>query len=560
MQTTFAQLAAESSKTIALLPQHEAAFEKIVHAVLFTIKNELQSVARFRVNAANSPTMNHKIGQERVGCPTVVPVSLLMRLSRMAFAAILFSLTPYAFAATPVVVHPDKAVRQIDPKFFGANVIGSVDDDAALKDGKIAAALKKIPVGLLRFPGGAVADNYYWESNTLDDPYSYPRRGGPGTTDFDHFMALTRQAGAEAVVIVNTESWVWHRNIAGGVKEAADWVRYCKTKGYRVRYWEIGNETYLHTAMTAREYAELVNRYVTAMKAVDPTIQIGANGSWNPCGVGRKDQLSDQERAMFDKLQGSGQPIHKIREIAKEAEKSPRNKRNPPPANAEEWWPTLVRICGGHIDFLIVHDYFYRQQMISELPGHLEAIRAEFKKHHPDKTYPILMSEYNVGRNTEASKQPMAFFDIEGAMLTGGVDWSCFWPLDYVNIDWWTSLTLLDGKTKQPQVGYEIMCFLAQRLVGATLVKTDPNDFGAYAVRKEDQISVFVSGRTLKQPTTIEVRLQDAAVHTATVLDCSIADSGKLKTQQAPKTLHGNAIDVDLRPGQFAVINCQLSP
>ena len=482
-----------------------------------------------------------------------------LRLSRIASAAILLSLTQCAFVATPVVVHPDKPIRRIDSKFFGANVINTVDDDAALKDGKIAAALKKLPAGLLRFPGGAEADNYHWESNTLDDPYSYPRRGGPDTTDFDEFMALTRQVGAEAVVIVNTESWVWRRNIDGGVKEAADWVRHCKAKGYPVRYWEIGNETYLHAAMTAREYAELVNRYATAMKAVDPTIQIGANGSWNSRGVGRKEQLSAEELAELDKLQSSGQPIRKIREVAKKLERPMKNK-NKPSADAEKWWPTLARICGGQIDFLIVHAYFYRESMIPELPAQLKAIQAEFKNHHPDKTYPVLMSEYNVARTVEASKQPLQLFDIQGAMLVGGVDWSCFWPLDFVNTDWWTSLTLLDSKTKQPQVAYEIMSFLAQRLVGGTLVKTDPNDFGAYAVRKDNQISVFLSGRTLKQPTTIEVRLQDADVHTATVLDCSIADSGKLKTQQAPQTLHGNAIHVDLRPGQFVVINCQLSP
>ena len=54
-----------------------------------------------------------------------------------------------------------------------------------------------------------------------------------------------------------------------------------KEKGYDVKYWEIGNETYLpgtYYPATAREYAEAFGKYARAMKGVDPSIQIGAVG------------------------------------------------------------------------------------------------------------------------------------------------------------------------------------------------------------------------------------------------------------------------------------------
>ena len=87
----------------------------------------------------------------------------------------------------------------------------------------------------------------------------------------------------------------------GTAEEAADWVRYANvTKGYGVKYWEIGNENYgnghygaaweadNHADKSPAEYANQVVAYADAMKAVDPTIKIGAvlttPGNW-PDGI-----------------------------------------------------------------------------------------------------------------------------------------------------------------------------------------------------------------------------------------------------------------------------------
>ncbi|MEV6344830.1 cellulose binding domain-containing protein [Actinoplanes sp. NPDC051851] len=128
---------------------------------------------------------------------------------------------------------------------------------------------------MLRYPGGSYADIYHWADNSAPGGYVAP------DTDFDTFMAGARRTGAEPMIIANYGT--------GTAQEAADWVRYANvTKGYGARYWTIGNENYgnghygaaweadEHADKSPKEYAATVVAYSRAMKAVDPTIKIGA--------------------------------------------------------------------------------------------------------------------------------------------------------------------------------------------------------------------------------------------------------------------------------------------
>ncbi|MFD0392375.1 hypothetical protein ACFQ3Z_04465 [Streptomyces nogalater] len=106
-------------------------------------------------------------------------------------------------------------------------------------------------------------------------------------------MGTVRATGAQPILIANYGS--------GTPEEAAGWVRYANiTKDYGAKYWEIGNEIYGnghygsgwehddHADKSPREYARQVRAYAEAMKAVDPTVRIGAvltaPGEW-PDGV-----------------------------------------------------------------------------------------------------------------------------------------------------------------------------------------------------------------------------------------------------------------------------------
>ncbi|MCD9875696.1 cellulose-binding protein [Streptomyces guryensis] len=189
--------------------------------------------------------------------------------------------------------------------------------DAYMNDASAASLMKAAGIRQLRFPGGSVADAYHWKTHTVT--------GGswaaPGT-DFDHFMATAKKVGAQPIITANYGS--------GTPQEAAGWVKYANVdKGYGVKYWEIGNEipgnghygskweVDTHADKSPTAYAKNLLAYAKAMKAVDPTVKIGAvlttPGSWP------------------DGLKASG--------------------------DKADWNHTVLSIAGKSIDFVIIHWY-----------------------------------------------------------------------------------------------------------------------------------------------------------------------------------------------------------
>jgi hypothetical protein len=159
--------------------------------------------------------------------------------------------------------------------------------DSQLGTPAVADLLGDAGVTMLRYPGGSYADIYHWRDHTAPGGYVAPG------TDFDTFMAGAQRTGAEPMIIANYGT--------GTAQEAADWVRYANvTKGYDATYWTIGNENYGnghygsaweaddHADKSPKQYAAEVVAYSRAMKAVDPTIKVGAvltmPGNW-PDGI-----------------------------------------------------------------------------------------------------------------------------------------------------------------------------------------------------------------------------------------------------------------------------------
>jgi alpha-N-arabinofuranosidase len=164
---------------------------------------------------------------------------------------------------------PTGGVRTVDPKMFGVNTaVWDSGFNSIICQNLVARA----DFRAFRFPGGSLSDTYHWQTNlTNGDPYTW-------ATDFDQFASTVpvRNAQGQGFITVNYGT--------GTPAEAAAWVQYSNvTKRYGMKYWELGNEVYgtWETDSHAKPndpvtYAQQYAQFYTAMKAVDPTIKIGA--------------------------------------------------------------------------------------------------------------------------------------------------------------------------------------------------------------------------------------------------------------------------------------------
>ncbi|QKW18523.1 cellulose binding domain-containing protein [Kitasatospora sp. NA04385] len=210
----------------------------------------------------------------------------------LALAAAALPLSaPVASAADPapagdtaVTVNASAGLGAVGAAALGVN---TAIWDAHMNDPRVVSLYRQAGVGALRYPGGSYSDIYHWVDNTAPGGYVAPGTG------FDAFMGTVKASGAQPILIANYGS--------GTAQEAADWVRYANvTKGYGAKYWEIGNEIYgngvygngwendAHADKSPDQYAREVKAYAAAMKAVDPTVRIGAvltmPGNW-PDGI-----------------------------------------------------------------------------------------------------------------------------------------------------------------------------------------------------------------------------------------------------------------------------------
>ncbi|MFJ7150131.1 cellulose binding domain-containing protein [Streptomyces sp. NPDC100445] len=293
--------------------------------------------------------------------------------------------------------------------------------DAHMNDPEVARLMKAADVGTMRYPGGSYADIYHWETHTAPGGYVAPGTG------FDDFMGTVRATGAQPILIANYGS--------GTPEEAAGWVRYANvTKGYGAKYWEIGNEIYgnghygsgwendAHADKSPREYAREVRAYATAMKAVDPSVKIGAvltaPGEW-PDGV-----------------VGDGDP--------------------------GDWNHTVLSEVADVVDFVSVHWYAGGADTtagdatarLARLPGELREVRAQLDRYAGARSPRIGIALTEINTNTGGARltaRPNGLFAADAFMtaLENGV----------FTVDWWNThngagqITDVDGETDYGDMG-----------------------------------------------------------------------------------------------------------
>ncbi len=195
-----------------------------------------------------------------------------------------------------LVVHADAAKDTISKYIYGqfAEHLGHciygglwVGENSAIPNTRgirndIVAALKKIRVPAIRWPGGCFADEYHWKDGIgprADRPKMVNSNWGGVTEDNSfgthEFMDLCEQLGCEPVICGNIGS--------GTVKEMAEWVQYLTSDGdnpmtalrkkngrekpWRVKFWCVGNETWgCGGIMSAEHYANELGRYSFFLK------------------------------------------------------------------------------------------------------------------------------------------------------------------------------------------------------------------------------------------------------------------------------------------------------
>jgi hypothetical protein len=322
-----------------------------------------------------------------------------MRTSVTIFAAVLLAAgiagastarpVSAATGTVNVTVNANEGLGTIPATGYGLN---SAVWDNQMNVPQVQGLLQQAGVRMLRYPGGSYGDMYNWQTNTVPGGYVAPG------TDFDSFMGTVQKIGAQPILIANYGS--------GTPQEAADWVQYANiTKGYGVKYWEIGNELYGngyygvdwetddHASKSPATYAQNVLQYASAMKAVDPTIKIGAvltlPGNW-PDGV-----------------VGSG--------------------------DSGDWNKIVLSTAGSAIDFVIVH--FYPPSSLGasvlnapeQVAGELAQLRQEIDQYTGRPDIQIAMTETD--SNNYMDTQPAALYAADTYMtaLENGV----------FTVDWW---------------------------------------------------------------------------------------------------------------------------
>ncbi|MET7337063.1 cellulose binding domain-containing protein [Nonomuraea sp. NPDC005650] len=335
-----------------------------------------------------------------------------------AASALLLTLTalnaPAAYAddVTPVAVtvNARAALATVPGTGIGSN---HAIWDTNLGTDDTADRLKDAGVKMLRYPGGSYSDIYHWADHTAPGGYVAPN------TDFDTFMRGVRRTGAQAMVTANYGT--------GTAEEAAAWVRQANvTKGYGIKYWEIGNENYgnghygsaweadNHADKSPAEYARNVVAYADAMKAVDPTIKIGA--------------VLTTAANWPDAITADG--------------------------DSGTWNKVVLSNAGSKIDFVIVHWYPGALDRAGHVTDMIQLTRQQLAKYvgPGSERIGIAMTEFNTGSSSNGTNtQPgaLAAADAYATLLANGV----------FTVDWWNvhngigTVTQVEGHTDYGDFG-----------------------------------------------------------------------------------------------------------
>lgn len=356
--------------------------------------------------------------------------------------------TSYNFSTTsssnkgPVNIDVDMntILSTISSHPIGINMNYLMDDDTYLNPAtSTITALSSMGVKFLRFPGGEKSDSYLWATPPYTRPNHTLARTGPfewpasdynfvqndyktlnaSTLDFDEFMATCMALGADPIITVSYDGMFGLQTPGGTIPTRAQllssaeaWVHYANiTKGYNIKYWMIGNESY-NTNMfsyngntTKENYRDDIIEFSNRMKAIDPNIKIVANGE------------------------------------------------------GDDWWQTVLEGASGAIDYLAINNFpvwqypggyeYYSNntpELVNKITTAANAISA-YSTPADKAKLKIIITEFNSmdwggsWENTNDMGHAMISFEIAGEQLKKkDIEATAFWTTRWVDNDKMTDI------------------------------------------------------------------------------------------------------------------------
>jgi alpha-N-arabinofuranosidase len=329
--------------------------------------------------------------------------------------------------ANRLVVNADLGKDKISKHLYGhfAEHLGRciydgiwVGEDSAIPNTRgmrndIVAALRKIQIPNLRWPGGCFADTYHWKDGIG------PKGQRPtivnihwgGVTENNHFgthefLDLCEQLGTEPVICGNVGS--------GTVQELAEWVEYVnfdgispmadlrrkngRDKPWNVKYWGIGNENWgCGGQMTPETYAAQYRQFANYVRSYGDSeiFKIGCgpnadNYEWTEVmmreasGGFRRPRMNGLDLHYYTRTRRQfGTSFGGVRVVDRSG---PQLSRSATEFGEEEWFVTLQQ--AARTDELIKNH------------------SAIMDKHDPEKRVGIYVGEWGTWHNVEPGTNP----------------------------------------------------------------------------------------------------------------------------------------------------------
>lgn len=461
---------------------------------------------------------------------------------------------------TTITLHTKFQIGEVDARVFGgflehmgrAVYQGVYDPESSLADEDgfrtdVMAALRRLNMTAMRYPGGNFASGYHW----LDGVGPRDQRPTvrelawqsiePNRFGTDEFVRLCRKMAWTPMITVNlgtgtpeeARNWVEYCNCPAGTKYADMRVVNRNPEPHAVELWCLGNEMdgpWQLGHVPADQYAIRAQQAAKMMKDVDPSIELVVCGS---CTVDLSTYLQwDQQ--VLEHIGDMADYISLHRYVRNLAEMGPRMLgRLDRLANASVSQYLEFDPEGATPDYLAVSNAIDHQ--IEEMAAVCRFVQA---KRRSRKSVYLCFDEWNVwyrtavpehtsGRGMMAPHLIEEVYNLEDALVVAGFLNSFIRHADVVKIANLAQIVnviapiLTRGDEMLIQSIFYTFEMFSQRRRGTSLwpVVDGPSYVGktngnvtfidTSAILDQDKLSLFLVNRSLDEPAIVEVKVAD---------------------------------------------------